>query len=110
MKDAERYRVLLEQKRQELSHRVEMLQKDKTRKSAGAPLEMDSKEQAISLQNNEVVDDLENIELEQLNLIDSALSRIKAGQYGNCVECDNEIEVKRLVSVPYALHCMECTN
>ena len=43
-----------------------------------------------------------------LQLIDTALSRMKAGSYGLCASCENEIQVKRLEAVPWTKHCLAC--
>ena len=43
-----------------------------------------------------------------LTLVDEALDRIKNGTYGTCVECQDEVQPKRLEAVPWARHCIEC--
>ena len=40
--------------------------------------------------------------------IDAALSRIDAGTYGRCEECDDEIADARLRALPFALRCRDC--
>lgn len=40
--------------------------------------------------------------------INSALSRMRDGTYGDCVGCGNEINVRRLEVVPWAKLCLEC--
>jgi len=47
-------------------------------------------------------------ELKRLKLIESALTRIKQGKYGNCIKCANRIPQDRLIAIPYALMCIEC--
>ncbi|MCC6365756.1 MAG: TraR/DksA family transcriptional regulator [Bryobacterales bacterium] len=44
----------------------------------------------------------------QLRLVDEALDRIEEGDYGICVECDEEIGLKRLTAVPWAQRCLRC--
>lgn len=44
----------------------------------------------------------------QLQKIDSALSRIEAGEYGYCVICDEEINIARLKIEPTSTRCMGC--
>ena len=51
---------------------------------------------------------LEAQEVKRLNLIDSALARIKNGKYGVCMSCGNKIPKERLEAIPYALLCIEC--
>ena len=43
-----------------------------------------------------------------LQLISEALGRVKAGTYGACVACEEEVQQKRLEAVPWARHCIEC--
>ena len=42
--------------------------------------------------------------------LDRALERIDKGEYGNCVECDNEIKPERLEAVPHARLCINCKS
>ena len=43
-----------------------------------------------------------------LRAIEEALLRIDEGAYGTCEDCGEEISVKRLNAVPFALRCVEC--
>ena len=43
-----------------------------------------------------------------LNLIDGALKRIEADEYGVCENCQEEMQQKRLEAVPWAKHCVNC--
>ncbi|MFZ0963093.1 MAG: TraR/DksA family transcriptional regulator [Terriglobia bacterium] len=43
-----------------------------------------------------------------LQLVNEALERMKDGTYGQCVECQQEVQQKRLEAVPWARHCIEC--
>ena len=45
-----------------------------------------------------------------LQRIDSALKRIEAGDYGDCVVCDEPISVSRLEADPAALLCIDCAS
>lgn len=90
-----------------LTHRIEALNRDKTR--ASGPIDADSSEQAQTIQNDEVVDQLDDLERVELNKIDAALGRIEAGTYGVCSECGSSISEKRLKALPFASVCMDCT-
>ena len=46
--------------------------------------------------------------LKRIDQIDSALLRVKTPDYGICVTCQEEIEVKRLIHVPTTSLCVEC--
>ncbi len=45
-----------------------------------------------------------------LDLIDEALKRIEAGEYGNCIHCSEPVLEKRLEAVPWARHCLRCQD
>ena len=45
-----------------------------------------------------------------LRLVEEALRRIEAGDYGYCVSCEEEIQDKRLDAVPWARHCIKCQD
>ena len=44
----------------------------------------------------------------RLRAIEEALLRIDEGTYGTCEDCGEEISVKRLNAVPFAVRCVEC--
>lgn len=46
----------------------------------------------------------------QVSMIDAALARIGAGEYGVCVDCETEIDPKRLQALPFALLCTDCAT
>jgi DnaK suppressor protein len=46
----------------------------------------------------------------ELMLIDAAIARIDEGEYGTCIDCDQEIDPRRLAAVPHALLCTECAQ
>jgi DnaK suppressor protein len=45
-----------------------------------------------------------------LRLVEEALRRIDAGDYGVCANCEEEIQDKRLEAVPWARHCIKCQD
>src|SRR6478672_4528515 len=47
-------------------------------------------------------------ESRQLTLIDEALLRIDDNEYGECLNCENEINPKRLAAIPWARYCLDC--
>ena len=46
----------------------------------------------------------------QVAMIDAALARITQGEYGVCVDCETDIEPKRLQVLPFALLCTDCAT
>lgn len=49
-------------------------------------------------------------ESEMLQAVAEALKRIEDGTYGKCLECGEDIPVKRLEAFPAASHCVECKS
>lgn len=45
-----------------------------------------------------------------LLLIEAALNRIDKGEFGYCLNCEEQIPVKRLQFDPTALRCVDCAN
>jgi DnaK suppressor protein len=45
-----------------------------------------------------------------LALIDEALNRIEAGGFGDCVNCSEPVQEKRLEAVPWARFCLKCQD
>ncbi|HZD95497.1 MAG TPA: TraR/DksA family transcriptional regulator [Candidatus Sulfotelmatobacter sp.] len=43
-----------------------------------------------------------------LMLVEAALSRISSGTFGECLNCGQEITVKRLTAVPWSRYCITC--
>lgn len=46
----------------------------------------------------------------QLKMIEAALTRIDNEDYGDCLECGEPINPKRLEIDPTTLHCIECAQ
>ncbi len=45
-----------------------------------------------------------------LRLVEEALRRIDAGDYGYCANCEEDIQERRLEAVPWARHCIKCQD
>ncbi len=45
-----------------------------------------------------------------LGLIDEALTRVEASEYGECVNCGEPVLEKRLDAVPWARYCLRCQD
>ncbi len=45
-----------------------------------------------------------------LALIDEALLRIEGGKFGDCVNCGEPVQEKRLEAVPWARCCLKCQD
>jgi DnaK suppressor protein len=91
-----------------LTARVEKIEHNKTRPDG--PLASDWEEQAVELENYDVVDALEESELKELAQIDSALERMEKGTYGTCVSCRKPIGEARIMAIPFATKCIDCAE
>ncbi len=49
-------------------------------------------------------------ESKQLVLIDEALLRIEDEEFGTCLNCEKEINPKRLAAIPWARYCLDCQS
>lgn len=49
-------------------------------------------------------------ESEMLRGVSEALERISDGSYGQCIDCENDIPVKRLEVFPAAKRCIGCKS
>lgn len=44
----------------------------------------------------------------QLAAVEAALERLRAGTFGLCLDCGDEIPARRLAAVPWAFRCVAC--
>ncbi|MCP4914703.1 MAG: TraR/DksA family transcriptional regulator [Oligoflexia bacterium] len=94
-------------KKNEVMTRLEAIDKSKKRKE---PLNADWSEQAVEMENFEVVDALDDMESIELEKIEGALKLIEAGNYGVCSNCSESIGEKRLKAIPTANLCIQCSQ
>lgn len=74
------------------------------------PLNADSGEQAIELENLDVLFELDHVSRLELSQINDAIERLDNGQYGICSSCGKKIDPKRLQVLPYAETCIHCAK
>lgn len=70
--------------------------------------EKDWEELAVERADDEVLEDLGNAAAQEIRMIDAALARVEAGEYGFCVKCGNEIAAHRLDVLPATPFCADC--
>lgn len=68
----------------------------------------DSGDEALSLSMEKLQNSLQQNEIDEIRLIDEALTRLDRGEYGLCVECSEPISDRRLENFPYAARCIIC--
>jgi RNA polymerase-binding transcription factor DksA len=70
----------------------------------------DWQEQAIELENDEVLKGLDEMTLGEVRRIRAALGRIEDGTYGACSTCGRPISDERLAAIPSTLTCLACST
>jgi len=68
----------------------------------------DIADRAAQSYNKEFLFHQSNNERQLLQMVESALSRIHEGTFGQCISCGEEINPKRLEAVPWTRHCIAC--
>lgn len=102
----EAVRQVLQAKQEEYRSRIEGVSRDLRREEN--PLEKDSGEAAVQLENEEVLKGLLAEAEHELDRVVKAISRLDTGTYGVCVRCGNDIESARLQAMPQAECCIRC--
>lgn len=74
------------------------------------PVSPDFAEQAVEVENDEVVAALDQGAQIELSQINKAIKRIEAGHYGECVVCGEAINAKRLRAIPHTPFCINCAS
>lgn len=72
------------------------------------PLPADLEDQAIDLEDDEVLEGIGRANAQEVRLLQNALKRIADGSYGICGKCGDPISPARLDAVPYAMICRNC--
>lgn len=98
-----------------LEIRGELVDISKTSAESRQPVELDqSRVGRISrmdaLQGQAMAVESERRRGVEITRIDAALARIDAGDYGYCVVCEGDIEVKRLMFDPATPTCITCAS
>jgi DnaK suppressor protein len=106
-KKLEVFKKKLETRQQELRRTVNRTQAD-GRTADEDTAAADIADRAASSYNKEFLFSQSNNERQLLAMVDKALARIREGSFGECANCGNEINPKRLEAVPWTRHCIEC--
>lgn len=91
--------------REELTTRLQNLSVDRSKSHS-----IDSSEQAVERENDEVIDQLEADAREELMQVEQAIKRIGNDTYGICTKCEEEISPERLGAIPYVALCINCAD
>lgn len=68
----------------------------------------DWEEMAIERESDEVLEDLGQSAQQEVRMIEAALKRVAAGEYGDCVQCGDKISEDRLDLIPATPFCSKC--
>jgi DnaK suppressor protein len=105
-KKIEYFRKRLETRQQDLRRMVTRTQQDG--RSADEDTAQDIADKAASSYNKEFLFHQSNNDRQLLQMVESALARLREGSFGECISCGKEINPKRLEAVPWTRHCIEC--
>ncbi|MGB7244117.1 MAG: TraR/DksA C4-type zinc finger protein [Sulfitobacter sp.] len=105
MPDLTFYADLISARLQELGARIHEIDHE-----LGEPKSADLDEQAIDLEDDEVLEGLGTAAQKEISLLKLALDRIKDGNFGVCQNCEEAISEDRLRAVLYAPLCKRCAT
>jgi DnaK suppressor protein len=105
-KKIDKFREQLEARRDELKKIVARNEQDG--READVANAQDIADRAANSYTKEFLFHQSNSERQMLQLIEGALNRMREGIFGECVNCGNEINPKRLEAVPWTRYCIDC--
>lgn len=83
---------------------------DASRKILEENAARDSVDEASDAIDLKMLQSMNEKDVNRLNLINAALTRIELGKYGLCMKCGKPIPEPRLEYIPYAVLCVECKS
>jgi DnaK suppressor protein len=106
-KETERFRQMLLTKKAEL---IALIQKTENygREADNESETMDIADKATSSYTKEFMFSKSNNDRQLMQMITEALTRLEGGGFGECLNCGEQVEVKRLEAVPWARLCRSC--
>ena len=105
-KKLETFKKRLEERQQSLRKMVSRTEEDG--RIADQDAAQDIADRAASSYTKEFLFSQSNNDRQLLQMVETALQRIREGSFGECVSCGNEINPKRLEAVPWTRYCIEC--
>lgn len=103
MVDQAHFKQVIEARLKELGVRIDEIDAELSHE-----MDSDLEDQAIDLEDDEVLEGLGNAAEREIGLLNAALKRIADGSYGTCLKCGEPISEARLEAVPYAPLCKNC--
>jgi DnaK suppressor protein len=105
-KRLDQFKKKLESRQQELRRLVVRNVQDG--RAADEESAQDIADKAASSYTKEFLFHQSNNDRQLLSLVEEALARIREGTFGECVNCGNEVNPKRLEAVPWTRYCIAC--
>jgi DnaK suppressor protein len=105
-KRLEYYKKKLQTKRDELARSIQRTEEEG--RSADDDPTVDLADKAANSYTKEFLFGQNNTDRTTLQQIDDALTRIRTNNFGVCLNCETELQQKRLEAVPWASHCTVC--
>ena len=105
-KKLDSFRKRLEERQQALRKAVSRTEEDG--RTADQDTAQDIADRAASSYTKEFLFSVSNNDRQLLQMVENALQRLREGSFGECVNCGNEINAKRLEAVPWTRYCIEC--
>ena len=102
------YRDRLLERRESLFSQVTEAEKSTRERDLEAT--QDPADMAANAYTKELLISMSDNDRTLLGLIDEALARVESGDYGECVNCGEPIQEKRLNAVPWARYCLRCQD
>ena len=100
------YKKKLQAKREELARSIARTEEEG--RSADDDPTVDLADKAANSYTKEFLFGQNNTDRSTLQQIDEALNRIRNNTFGTCLNCETELQQKRLEAVPWASHCTVC--
>lgn len=107
IRKVEHYRKLLETRREHLRDSVARTEED-GRAAQVTDIAQDIADRASGSYEKEFLFARSNNDRQFLQMVEHALSNISEGSYGECEQCGEAINERRLEAVPWARHCIAC--
>ena len=106
----------IEQCRQKLHQlKSELLQVEESSKESSETVELDQSRvgrlsRMDAMQAQQMALETSRRRKEQLQRIEGALKRLDSDDFGYCLMCGEEIDVRRLLANPANTHCIKCAD
>ena len=105
-KKLDTFKKRLEERQRELRQAVSRTAQDG--READLETAQDVADRAANSYTKEFLFSQSSSERQTLQMVESALERIREGSVGECIACGEEINPKRLEAVPWTRQCIAC--